>query len=156
MTDRIRALGDPKSKNVFIQMVDDHDLEYMDNLAAELQQQAGSDWCLVTVKVKSWNQDLTPWEAPPVFGNEGFGDGAEETLKFLLESVMISLSGGFIGVGLGYLLSWGANAIGFPATVPMWSVLVSFGVCALIGLLFGYIPAHKAATMDPIEALRYE
>ncbi len=82
--------------------------------------------------------------------------GIDISRQFLLESVMISLSGGFIGVGLGYMLSWGANAIGFPATVPMWSVLVSFGVCALIGLLFGYIPAHKAATMDPIEALRYE
>ena len=42
----------------------------------------------MTVKVKSWNQDLTPWEAPPVFGTEGFGDGAEETLKFLLEEVI--------------------------------------------------------------------
>ena len=82
--------------------------------------------------------------------------GIDISRQFLLESVMISLSGGFIGIGLGYLLSWGANAIGFPATVPVWSVLVSFGVCALIGLLFGYIPAHKAATMDPIEALRYE
>ena len=88
MTDRIRVLGDPKSKNVFIQMVDDHDLEYMDSLTAELEKQAGSDWCLVTVKVNSWNQDLTPWEAPPVFGNEGFGDGAEETLKLLLEEVI--------------------------------------------------------------------
>ena len=82
--------------------------------------------------------------------------GIDISRQFLLESIMISLSGGVIGVGLGYLLSWGAQAIGFPATVPLWSVLVSFGVCALIGLMFGYIPAHKAATMDPIEALRYE
>ena len=88
MTDRIRVLGDPKSKNTFVQMVDDHDLEYMDKLMAELEQQAGSDWCLVTVKVKSWNHDLTPWEAPPVFGNEGFGDGASGTLQFLLEEVI--------------------------------------------------------------------
>ena len=82
--------------------------------------------------------------------------GIDISRQFLLESIMISLSGGVIGVGLGYLLSGGANLIGFPATVPLWSVLVSFGVCALIGLMFGYIPAHKAATMDPIEALRYE
>ena len=82
--------------------------------------------------------------------------GIDISRQFLLESVMISLSGGLIGIGLGYMLSWGASEIGFPATVPLWSVLVSFGVCALIGLLFGYIPAHKAATMDPIEALRYE
>ena len=60
MTDRIRVLGDPKSRNTFVQMVDDHDLEYMDKLMAELEQQAGSNWCLVTVKVKDWNQDLTP------------------------------------------------------------------------------------------------
>ena len=82
--------------------------------------------------------------------------GIDISRQFLLESIMISLSGGVIGVGLGYLLSWGAQAIGFPATVPLWSVLVSFGVCAFIGLAFGYIPARKAATMDPIEALRYE
>ena len=82
--------------------------------------------------------------------------GIDISRQFLLESVMISLSGGFIGIGLGYLLSWGANSIGFPANVPLWSVFVSFGVCALIGLVFGYIPARKAATMDPIEALRYE
>ena len=82
--------------------------------------------------------------------------GIDISRQFLLESIMISLSGGVIGVGLGYLLSWGASAIGFPANVPLWSVIVSFGVCALIGLAFGYIPARKAATMDPIEALRYE
>ena len=88
MTDRIRVLGDPLSKNTFIQMVDDHDLEYMDNLTAELERLAGTDWCLVTVKVKSWNRDLTPWEAAPVFGNEGFGSGAPETLRIILEEVI--------------------------------------------------------------------
>lgn len=76
--------------------------------------------------------------------------------QFLIESIMISLTGGLIGILIGYLLSWGAQLIGFPATVPLWSVVVSFGVCALIGLLFGYIPARKAAIMDPIEAIRYE
>ncbi len=82
--------------------------------------------------------------------------GIDISRQFLFESIVISLSGGVIGIVLGYLLSWGANRIGFPATVPMWSVLVSFCVCALIGLVFGYIPARKAALMDPIEAIRYE
>ncbi len=82
--------------------------------------------------------------------------GIDISNQFLLESIVISLTGGVIGIVLGYLLSWGAKQIGFPATVPMWSVLVSFCVCALIGLVFGYVPARKAALMDPIEAIRYE
>ncbi len=82
--------------------------------------------------------------------------GIDISRQFLIESILISLSGGVIGVILGYLASWGAQALGLPATVPLWSVLVSFGVCAAIGLLFGYVPARKAAMMDPIEAIRYE
>ena len=82
--------------------------------------------------------------------------GIDISRQFLIESILISLSGGVIGVLLGYLASWGAQALGLPATVPLWSVLVSFGVCAAIGLLFGYVPARKAAMMDPIEAIRYE
>ena len=81
--------------------------------------------------------------------------GIDISRQFLIESILISLSGGVIGVILGYLASWGAQALGLPATVPLWSVLVSFGVCAAIGLLFGYVPARKAAMMDPIEAIRY-
>ena len=82
--------------------------------------------------------------------------GIDISRQFLIESILISLSGGVIGVILGYLASWGAQALGLPATVPLWRVLVSFGVCAAIGLLFGYVPARKAAMMDPIEAIRYE
>ncbi|MDE7166051.1 MAG: ABC transporter permease [Bacteroidaceae bacterium] len=82
--------------------------------------------------------------------------GIDICRQFLMESIMISLSGGVIGVGLGYLLSWGANMMNFPTIVPLWSVLVSFGVCVLIGIVFGLGPSLKAARMDPIEALRYE
>ena len=80
--------GDTSSENVFVQMVDDHDLEHIESQQEELRKLAGADWCLMTVKVNSWNQDLTPWEAAPVFGNEGFGAGAEETLKYLLETAI--------------------------------------------------------------------
>ncbi len=82
--------------------------------------------------------------------------GIDISRQFLFESIVICLTGGIIGIILGYILSFGANKIGFPASVPMWSVVVSFCVCAFIGLAFGYIPARKAARMDPIEALRYE
>jgi putative ABC transport system permease protein len=46
--------------------------------------------------------------------------------------------------------------MGMPSSVPAWSVYVSFFVCVCIGVLFGYIPAQKAANMDPIEAIRHE
>ncbi len=82
--------------------------------------------------------------------------GRDISRQFLLESIMISLTGGLIGIMLGYVLSWIAPKIGFPASVPLWSVMVSFCVCAFIGLAFGYIPARKAALLDPIEAIRYE
>lgn len=82
--------------------------------------------------------------------------GRDILLQFLVESIMISLTGGLIGIFAGYGGATLARAVGFPATVPLWSVVVSFCVCALIGLLFGIIPARKAARMDPIEALRYE
>lgn len=82
--------------------------------------------------------------------------GKDISRQFLIEAVMISLTGGLIGIGMGYLLSTAASAMGLPCSVPLWSVLLSFGVCVCIGLLFGLIPARKAARMDPIEALRYE
>ena len=82
--------------------------------------------------------------------------GRDISRQFLFESIIISLTGGLIGIGVGYLGSWVATMMTLPASVPLWSVVLSFGVCAAIGLVFGYVPARKAAMMDPIEAIRYE
>lgn len=82
--------------------------------------------------------------------------GMDISLQFLLESILISLTGGLLGVTLGWLLSLAASTVGLPASVPLWSVMVSFLVCTLIGVGFGYFPARKAARLDPIEAIRYE
>ena len=77
-------------------------------------------------------------------------------LQFLIESVLISVTGGLIGVLVGCGASAGVSAFGMPSSVPAWSIYVSFLVCVFIGVLFGYIPAQKAANMDPIEAIRHE
>jgi len=79
------------------------------------------------------------------------------SLQFLIESVLISVTGGLIGIMLGMIVgNIVIPAIGMPSSVPAWSVYVSFMVCVFIGILFGYIPAQKAANMDPIEAIRHE
>lgn len=79
------------------------------------------------------------------------------SVQFLIESVIISVTGGIFGVLLGMGASnWVLPLFGMPSSVPAWSVFLSFGVCVIIGIIFGYIPARKAANMDPIEAIRHE
>lgn len=80
-------------------------------------------------------------------------------LQFLLESLFISLIGAVVGVATGALLGLGVSHLipGFPpATVPGWAIGIAVGFCASIGLVFGVVPAVKAANLRPIEALRYE
>ena len=78
------------------------------------------------------------------------------SLQFLIESVLISVTGGLIGVLVGVGASTFVASFGMPSSVPAWSIYVSFLVCVCLGILFGYIPAQKAANMDPIEAIRHE
>lgn len=77
--------------------------------------------------------------------------------QFLFESIMISVSGGIIGVILGVLLAYAVSVFGdFPTVVSFPSIILSFGVAATVGLIFGIVPAQKAASQDPITSLRYE
>ena len=79
---------------LLIQPVDDHDIEVLDNEVAEIQRLAGGKgFTLAAFKVDDWNADLSPWEAPPVFGSEGFAGGAEETLKYVTEKLIPELTG---------------------------------------------------------------
>jgi putative ABC transport system permease protein len=81
-------------------------------------------------------------------------------VQFLIEAVTLALVGGVIGIALGYGV--GAAAVqmipgDLPAAhVPMWAVVLAFGFCTFVGVVFGIYPASKAARLDPIEALRYE
>ncbi|MDG2175704.1 MAG: ABC transporter permease [Gammaproteobacteria bacterium] len=79
-------------------------------------------------------------------------------LQFLFESVFLCLLGGLIGLILGYGFGLiASNALDSPAAVvPLWAVLLAFGFSAFVGIVFGIMPAAKAANLDPIEALRYE
>ena len=79
------------------------------------------------------------------------------SLQFLIASVLISVTGGLLGILVGCTASeFAVPAFGIPSSVPAWSIYVSFLVCVFLGVFFGYIPAQKAANMDPIEAIRHE
>ncbi|WEA03725.1 ABC transporter permease [Mucilaginibacter sp. SJ] len=83
--------------------------------------------------------------------------GKDIMLQFLMEAILISITGGIIGVVLGIVSSNLVTlTLSWPTIVSESSVLLSFVVCAITGIFFGYYPAQKAARLDPIEALRYE
>ncbi|AJW63082.1 Macrolide export ATP-binding/permease protein MacB [Elizabethkingia miricola] len=83
--------------------------------------------------------------------------GKDILLQFLIEAVLISLTGGIIGVILGIAVSEIVTVfLAWPTYITESSILISFFVCAVTGVFFGYYPAQKASRLDPIDALRYE
>ena len=79
---------------LLIQPVDDHDIEVLDSEVDEIKRLSGRGFTLAAFKVDDWNADLSPWEAPPVFGNEAFAGGAEATLKYVVKELIPQLKGG--------------------------------------------------------------
>ena len=83
--------------------------------------------------------------------------GIDILSQFRIEAVIISVTGGIIGVVIGALASWLVNLIAhWPVYIQIYSVVLSFAVCTITGVFFGWYPAKKAANLDPIEAIRYE
>ena len=83
--------------------------------------------------------------------------GKDVLLQFLVEAIVISLIGGMIGIGLGFGLSAAVQKfMSWPADISSDAIALAFGFAALTGVFFGFYPARKAASLDPIEALRFE
>ena len=83
--------------------------------------------------------------------------GMDILSQFLIEAILISITGGIIGVIIGCGASWIVKSVAhWPIFIQPWSVFLSFAVCTVTGVFFGWYPAKKAADLDPIEAIRYE
>lgn len=83
--------------------------------------------------------------------------GRDILAQFLIEATLISITGGLLGVILGVAESYIVKAVlSYPILIQPWSIVVSFLVCTIIGIFFGWYPARKASNLDPIEAIRYE
>lgn len=83
--------------------------------------------------------------------------GADILMQFLIEAILISITGGLLGVilGLGSTI-FIEKFLNWPTSVALYSIVISFAVCAVTGIFFGWYPARKASALDPITALRYE
>ena len=119
--------GNEPAPNTLIQPMDSHDLEGIENEVRTIRELTEADFQLIAVKVESWNRDLSPWKAPAVFGNEGFGDGATEFLDEILKLCpdgRTCFIGGYSLAGLFAL--WAASRTGRFAGVAAASPSVWF------------------------------
>ena len=79
---------DPEATHLLIQPIDEHDLDVLDQEVETIKELSDKSFSLVAFMIKDWNQELTPWAAPPVFGKTPFGDGAEKTLEFITSQLL--------------------------------------------------------------------
>ena len=85
------------------------------------------------------------------------GKGSDILMQFLIEAILISITGGVLGVILGLSSTFFIEKfLNWPTSVALYSIVISFAVCAVTGIFFGWYPARKASSLDPITALRYE
>ena len=101
---KIFEYGNPNADIILIQPVDDHDMAYIENEVALIKESSNKDFKLIAVKVDNWNNDLSPWKAPAVSGNEDFDGEAcrmlEEVLKLTEDKTKTYYIGGYSLAGL--------------------------------------------------------
>ena len=84
---------DAAATHLLIQPIDEHDLEVLDQEVEAIKELTNIPFSLVAIMINDWNQELTPWAAPPVFGKVPFGSGAEKTLEFITSQLLTKAQG---------------------------------------------------------------
>ncbi len=124
----VLSCGNTDSKTILIQPVDSHSIGSLDDEFNMIRDMSHVDLCLKAVIVDNWFSDLSPWKNPPVFGNDAFGDGAKDTLEYILslcgDKNAIYLIGGYSLAGLFSL--WAAHKTGIFTGVAAASPSVWF------------------------------
>ena len=131
---------------LLVQPVDDHDIAVLDSEAEHIERLAGGrGFVLAAFKVNDWNADLSPWEAPPVFGDEAFGSGAQETLEYVTRELLPALeAGGAMPVYLG-----GYSLAGFFSLWAAYQTEIFDGIAACSPSVWfpGWIDYAEARTV---------
>lgn len=91
------------ASNCLIQTVDEHDLELLDKEVEAIRQLTDMPFILVAFQVENWNRELSPWEAPAVFGKDNFGSGAKSTLSYITENLIPYIKAEYAGIADFYL-----------------------------------------------------
>lgn len=121
---------DAGATHLLIQPVDEHDLGSLDQEIDIIRNQAETSFSLVALLIEDWNQELTPWAAPAVFGKIPFGDGAGNTLKFITEQLLPSLTANGICEARTRLLLGGYSLAGLFALWSSYQTNVFDGIAA--------------------------
>lgn len=142
--------GQPKL--LLIQPIDDHDLEVLDNEVAIIESRTINPFVLVAFEIKDWQRELTPWSAPAVFENTPFGDGAENTLSFIINKLLSELQTRQIyNANTMKCLIGGYSLAGLFALWACYQTPVFHGIAAVSPSVWypdwmSYAKSHKALT----------
>lgn len=144
--------GDTGAEYLLLQMADDHDLAGMEQEVKAIRQQTAQPFLLAAVQVENWNDDLSPWLAPPVWGKQGFGGGAGDTLAWL-EQAVPSIRRQYSIKEDGKVVLGGYSLAGLFALWAATQTSVLYGVAAASpSVWFPGWPEYEAA--HPIQAQR--
>ena len=118
------------AKYLLIQPVDEHDIKVLDNEVEEILKNTDELFSLIAFKIEDWNNELSPWEAPPAFGNKSFGSGAKDTLEFIESKLIPTVKEKYnLGVEIKFILG-GYSLAGLFSLWSAYKLDTFFGIAA--------------------------